>query len=90
MNTYLFVAAAVSAGLAVSAFADKSCGISCDLGKLVAEDLSHEVRPGDVGGSPFWNLLEQALTESADERKTVFMDELPFSCVTLPRLATMP
>ena len=34
--------------------------------------------------------LEQALTESADERKTVFIDELPFSCVTLPRLATMP
>ena len=60
MNTYLFVAAAVSAGLAVSAFADKSCGISCDLGKLVAEDLSHEVRPGGVGGSPFWNVYMKA------------------------------
>ena len=45
----------ISAALLVASPGSLSAGGTDEIAKLVAEDLTHEVRPGGVDGRPFWN-----------------------------------
>lgn len=52
----LFAALAASLALGGYAEANQACDISADeIAAAVRADLDHEIRPGGVNGSPFWN-----------------------------------
>ena len=52
MMASAMAAALVFGASAMAAFGDGAP----DLGALAREDYAHAVRPGGVGGSPFWNI----------------------------------